>query len=550
MDDLTAQGAGGIAGRIRDWHHAILLADRWPRRAIAGIAGLIAALALQPLDLWPAFFVAFPLLVLLLDGTGDATRPRRADLAAAAGIGWFFGFGYFLAGLWWLGAAFLAGGDQFIWLMPLGVVGLPAFLALFPAFGMMVARLLWSRSAARVLALAFGLSLSEWVRSWIFTGFPWNGFGQAFANELVLVQIVSVIGTETLGVVAIAVAALPALAIAARSRAGRVWPLAVIGLVLAAATAFGMMRLQASGGVAVDFRTMPFVPNVKLRIMQPNVAQDAKNATRDGMKELESFLALSDSAKGPHASGIADVTHLIWPEAPFAFVLERKPQAIRAIRDYLPPGTVLVTGAVRAEPESPERYRFFNSIHVIDRNGFIGTYDKVHLVPFGEYLPFEQVLRAIGLKQFVNVIGGFTASPARRPLAIPGLPPVVPTICFENIFPRDLAGSVDGEGVFMNVTNDAWFGYTPGPYQHLAQARLRSVEFGQPMVRAANSGISAVFDAYGRVIAALPLGRADVLDAPLPAGLSKTLYKRIGWYSFAAVMIGFLLIGVFGRLKA
>lgn len=543
-------GEGGILARIGDWHHAILLADRGQRRILAAGAGACAALAMQPLDFWPVYFLAFPLLVLLLDGTGDATRPRWADLSAAAGIGWFFGFGYFLAGLWWLGAAFIAGGDQFVWLLPLGVLGLPAFLAFFPAFGLLVARLIWSRGAARVLALAFGLSFAEWLRSWIFTGFPWNGFGQAFANQLVLVQTVSVIGAETLGAIVIAVGALPALMLAGRSRFGVLWPAGLIVLVIASGAGYGLMRLRASGGVAVDFRTMPFVPNVKLRIMQPNVSQDAKNAARDGMKELESFLALSDTAKGAHASGIADVTHLIWPEAPFAFVLERKPQAIRAIREALPAGTVLITGAVRAEPESQTSFRFFNAIHVIDRNGFVGTYDKAHLVPFGEYLPFESLLRTMGLKQFVNVIGGFTASPARQPLAVPGLPPVTPMICFESIFPRDLADSVADDGVFINVTNDGWFGYTSGPYQHLAQARMRAVEFGQPMVRAANSGISAVYDAFGRQIAALPLGRADVLDAPLPVGLSKTLYKRIGWFSFAAVMIGFLSIGVLGRLRA
>ncbi len=545
-----AAGEGGILARIRDWHHAILLAGRGQRRILAAGAGACAALAMQPLDLWPAYFIAFPLLVLLLDGTGDATRPRWADLFAAAGIGWFFGFGYFLAGLWWLGAAFLAGGDQFIWLMPFGVVGLPAFLAVFPAFGLIVARLIWSRGAARVLALAFGLSLAEWARGWVFTGFPWNGFGQAFANQLVLVQAVSIIGAEALGAIAIAVGAMPALVLVGRSRFGMFWPVAAILLVIGIGMGYGLMRLQASGGVAVDFRTMPFVPNVKLRIMQPNVSQDAKNATRDGMKELESFLALSDTAKGAHASGIADVTHLIWPEAPFAFVLERKPQAVRAIRDYLPGGTVLITGAVRAEPESQTSFRFFNSIQVLDRNGFVATYDKAHLVPFGEYLPFESALRAIGLKQFVNVIGGFTASPARQSLAIPGFPPVTPMICFESIFPHDLADSAVAGGVFINVTNDGWFGYTAGPYQHLAQARLRAVEFGQPMVRAANSGISAVYDAFGRQIAALPLGRADVLDAPLPVGLSKTLYKLGGWYSFATVMIGFLAIGVLGRLRA
>ncbi len=546
---MVLASSGGVTSRAQAWFHAILLADGWARHALACAAGAISAAAMQPIDFLPAFLVSFPIVVWLLDGIRGEGRSFFRTLVVAGVAGWWFGFGFFVAGLWWLGSAFIVGGDQFIWLLPLGVIGLPAVLALFPAFGFALARLFWSAGALRIFALAFGLGVAEWLRSWLFTGFPWNSFGQAFANHLVLAQLASVIGSDGLGLLALAIFAAPAVIMTGRTASGR-WGLPVVaGIALVGMALFGLIRLQETGGVGVDFALMPLVPNVKLRIMQPNIAQDAKNQQMAGIDVLERFFALSDVARGAHASGVVDTTHLVWPESPFPFVLERNSRALQAIARFLPAGTQLITGAVRAEPEegAPRGLRFFNSMHVLDQSGIVGTYDKVHLVPFGEYLPFDRVLRAIGLEQFVAVVGGFTASPARRALRIANLPPVTPMICFESIFPRELITEGAAGGVFINVTNDAWFGYTFGPYQHLAQARLRSIEFGQPLIRAANSGISAVVDPYGRIIASLPLGVADVLDAPLPSGLPNTLYRQTNWYSYASVMICFWMLALLGR---
>jgi apolipoprotein N-acyltransferase len=548
-DMMASDTSGSSLAQAEEWFHAILLADGRRRAALAFGAGAIGAAAMQPLDLLPAFAISFPLLVWLLDGTASEGGGFFRKAWAAALLGWCFGFGYFIAGLWWLGAAFIAGGEDFIWLMPLGVVGLPAGLALFFALGVMLARLFWSAGALRIFALALGLGASEWLRGWLFTGFPWNGFGQAFANHLVLAQIISVIGAEGLGALAVLIFAAPAVLASGQHTLAR-WTLPLLAaLSLALIAGFGLLRLETTGGSRVDFSTLPTVPNVKLRIMQPNVAQDVKNAQQNGMEGLERFFALSDTAKGAHASGVADVTHLIWPESPFPFVLERAPRALEAIGRFLPATTQLVTGAIRAEPveAGSNRYRYFNALQVLDKTGITATYDKVHLVPFGEYLPFEGWLRRLGLEQFVPVVGGFTASPARKPVMVAGLPPVIPMICFESIFPLELAAGSRGDAVMLNVTNDAWFGQTFGPYQHLAQARLRAIEFGQPMVRAANTGISAVFDPYGREVAALPLGVADVLDAPLPTGLPNTLYRETTWYSFAAVMILCLGLALFGK---
>lgn len=547
---MAGSRSGNLAGKVQEGLHAILLAGRRARLGMAGLAGVIAAAALQPIEFFPAFLVAFPLLVLLMD-SAHAERVRGAKaLVLPALLGWCFGFGYFVAGLWWLGAAFITGGEQFIWLLPLGVIGLPALLAFFPALGLALARLFWSPGPLRIFALVFGLGFSEWLRSWLFTGFPWNGFAQAFANYLWPAQIISVIGAEGLGLVTILVFAAPVLIITGRDRRER-WLLpALSACVMLGIVGFGIARLQPAGGLKVDFTSLPLVKDVRLRIMQPNIPQDLKNATTDGAAVLAKFLRLSDVARGAHASGIADVTHLFWPEAPLPFVLERAPQAIDEITRFLPAQTQLLTGSIRAEPiaGAERRFRFYNSLQILDRSGITGTYDKLHLVPFGEFLPFDSLLRALGLEQFVNVIGGFTAGDLRRPLVAAGLPPLVPMICFESIFPRELAGDGEQEAVFINVTNDAWFGYTFGPYQHFAQARMRAVEFGRPLVRAANSGISAVVDPYGRLLASLPVGVEDVIDSPLPAPLPKTLYHRTSWYSFASVMICALILALLGRV--
>jgi apolipoprotein N-acyltransferase len=550
-----------LSAFFRDWRdqrfalaflaETIVLLEGWHRRFVAALAGVVAALALPPLSILPALAIAFPILVWLIDGTtGHGSRPGLGRLVAAFGVGWWFGFGYFLAGLWWLGVAFVVGGDDFIWLLPLGVVGLPAGLAFFSAIGAVIARLLWSGGALRILALAFGFGVSEFLRGHILTGFPWNAFGQAFADHLLLAQNAAWIGAEGLGLLAILIFAAPATLATGRTRAAKALPCVVAGFVLLAMAAYGLARLLPTGGLTADPDRMVFVPEVRLRVVQPNIAQTDKSKPRAGQDILNRHLALSASAGGGEGELGNDITHLIWPEAPFPFVLDREPRALAQISSLLGPNAVLITGAIRAEdePSLPRRYRYFNSIQIFAQDGLVGTYDKVHLVPFGEYLPFGDWLRRLGIQEFVDVIGGFSASPRRQPLDVPGLPSIVPVICFETIFPRELAMGDVGPAIFINVTNDAWFGQTPGPYQHLAQARLRAIEFGFPMVRAANSGISALIDPYGRDLVRLPLGRSQIFDSRLPAPLASTLYRATISYSFVSVMSLLGLVVLVGQI--
>ncbi|MGH6869548.1 MAG: apolipoprotein N-acyltransferase, partial [Methylocella sp.] len=389
--------------------------------------------------------------------------------------------GYVLAGLWWLGAAFLVEADKFAWALPLGVAGLPAALAIFPGLGFMIARLLWMPGAGRLFALAAGLSFAEWLRGHVLTGFPWNTFGMALGGNLVTAQLASIVGLYGLTVIAILIFSAPAVLgeksamHGARRRLPP--PIAAAALAFAAICAFGALRLAAT--------TVAPVASVKLRIMQPNLAQDAKFRPENKARILSLYLTLSARGESDR-SGLDDVTALIWPESAFPFILSRDAGALAEIGAVLPQDTVLVTGAARADDESGHA-RYFNAIQVIASGGHIlDSYDKVHLVPFGEYLPFEAVFDRLGMRQFVHVPGGFEAGSKSRLLVVPGLPAVAPLICYEAIFPGEVVpAGASRPGLLLNVTNDGWFGMTPGPYQHFAQARLRAIEEGLPLIRAA-----------------------------------------------------------------
>ncbi|GEO14112.1 apolipoprotein N-acyltransferase [Microvirga aerophila] len=515
----------------------IPLADRvihatgWRRWLVAFAAGAVGALAMPPFGVLPALAVSLTPAVWLLDGSMKAGPSRRSGLKAAAGIGWFWGFGYFVAGLWWLGAAFLVEADQFAWALPFGVLGLPALLAFFPAFGFALARLLWLPDASRILAFAFALTASEWLRGHLFTGFPWNSPGMALGQNLWLMQSASLVGLYGLTFMALAIGSAPAMLATGHTRRERWMAPGLAAAFLAAMAAFGAWRVPSEAVANVD--------NVRLRIMQPNLPQDAKFNPRNRDAIMRRYLTISAV---PAAEGSAPATHLIWPESAFPFLLHRDPGSLAQIATLLGPSSVLVTGAARmGEPLPGEAVgKFFNAIQVIDDQGtVIGSYDKVHLVPFGEYVPkfLDAAIRAVGLRQFVHIPGGFEPSESRAALSIPGLPPVAATICYEAIFPGQILPDGPRPNLILNVTNDAWFGQTPGPYQHFAQARLRAVEEGLPLVRAANTGISAVIDPFGRVVKSLPLGVEGAIDAPLPVEISATVYSQFGIFVLTATLV-------------
>jgi apolipoprotein N-acyltransferase len=518
--------------------HAIVLSWGWRRWLTAFMAGALSALAMAPFDAWPVLFLTFPVLVWLIDG---AAAGRWGGVLVAVATGWWFGFGYFVAGLYWLGYAFLVDARTFAWLMPFAVVGLPAVLAIFPALGVAFARLLWTSGAMRILALGVTLTAAEWLRGHVLTGFPWNAFGYALTAPLALAQSASLIGIWGLTFIAIVASASPATLADEAAETRRPWlPLALSIAVIAGLGAWGTVRLYRTPTRLVD--------NVHLRIMQPNLQQDVRFNYAARQQVMNRYIALSDRASGPQSLGARTATHLIWPESPFPFILTREPEALAQIAKLLAPKTVLITGAMRlAEPVDPSHPRAFNSIYVLDHDGAIqALYDKVHLVPFGEYLPFGRLLERLGLQALTKQQDGFLPGDRRRLLSIPGAPQALPLICYEAIFPAEVAATAERPGWMINVTNDGWFGISTGPYQHFQQARMRAIEQGLPLVRAANTGISAVVDPVGRVISALPLGREGVLDAPLPRPIGLTVYARVG-DTTAFVIVAAALFAVLRR---
>jgi apolipoprotein N-acyltransferase len=500
--------------------HKVVLAWGWRRSAIAAIAGAISTIALAPFEIWPAMFLTFPVAVWLVDGSGD----RRAGILAAAAAGWWFGFGYFLAGLYWVGYAFLVDAKTFGWLLPFAVLALPAGLALFTAAGFALARALWAKGPARILTFAAALTLSEWLRGHVLTGFPWNAFGQSLGGPLALAQTASLVGLWGMTFIAVAVFSTPAARADERSDSKRRWlPVAAAAAIVIALVVHGAIRLAA--------HPTEFVDGVRLRIMQPAVSQDTKFNYGAKHEVMQRYLALSDRSSGPQSSGIRDVTHLIWPESAFPFFLTREPDALAEIANLLPPGTTLITGGARIEDSAtdPARRRAYNSVYVIDHDGTIlSVYDKLHLVPFGEYLPFQDLLERFGLMQLTKQPGGFAAGDRRRLIDAKPAPRLLPLICYEIIFPGEAVPAGERPGWLVNVTNDAWFGISSGPHQHFQQARLRAIEEGLPFARAANNGISAVVDPVGRVVRSLPLGTQGIIDSSLPRSLERPLYARIG----------------------
>jgi apolipoprotein N-acyltransferase len=246
---------------------------------------------------------------------------------------------------------------------------------------------------------------------------------------------------------------------------------------------------------------------------------------------MKKYLALSDRASGPQSTGVRDATILIWPESAFPFFLTREADAMAQIAELLPKGTVLITGSVRAPdlPRGTPITRAYNSIYVIDHDASVlAVYDKLHLVPFGEFLPYQDLMEKLGFEQLTRMRGGFIPGTVRHALTVPGAPSALPLICYEAIFPGEVAGRNERPGWIVNLTNDGWFGISTGPYQHLEQARMRAIELGLPLVRSANTGISAVIDPVGRTVASLGLGIEGILDASLPAAIPPTIYARVG----------------------
>ena len=535
--ELAPRNAAAAAGQSQ-MHKLAILAARvralsgWRRLMLAVATGAVSILAMAPFFLWPVLFVTLPTLVWLIEGA----RQNRGTRFAPAVVGWGFGFGFHVVGLYWLREAFAvtAGTLELLW--PLAVLGLPAYLALFHAVAAAIAAAVPGSELRRTFALALALAATEWLRGQLFTGFPWNILGYALTYPLVLMQSASVIGIYGLTLIAVPLFAGPAVVLAAVGEAPaapqRPWLVAaLLGLVpLALLAAFGAWRLSTP--------PPPFVEGVRLRLVQPSIPQRAKWQAERQIELFNRHLEVSGIGPAGAPDRMTGITHVLWPEAAMPFQPLRYPQVLAAIGEALPDGVHLLAGILRAEPDlaNPDKQNVYNSVAAFEDSGQpIAVYDKLHLVPFGEYLPFQATLESIGLQSLTRQRGGFASGKRPRPLLdVPGLPPVSVLICYEAVFPAEIVQGRQRPGLLLNLTNDGWFGNSTGPRQHHHQARLRAVEEGIPLVRVANNGISAAFDAYGRELVRIELDVAGVADTGLPGVLPKPIYARFGnWGALA-----------------
>jgi apolipoprotein N-acyltransferase len=358
-----------------------------------------------------------------------------------------------------------------------------------------------------------------------------------------MMQSASIVGLWGLTLAAFIVFAAPVVVAASHSpsrRGGIV--LAIISvLLLAAHVVYGAVRLADAFGTPST--------GISVRIVQPAIPQNEKWVEENGDRIFRFQLDLSASGLANDGKDIAAFDLVIWPESAFPFYLEERPDMQAALAELLPEDTTLLSGAARYESDGDGRpLRFFNSVLVIgDQGEVLDAYDKVHLVPFGEYLPFQSTLESFGLSQLTGLPGGFAAGERRQTLTLAQAPPFGPLICYEILFPGDATEAGFRPGWLLNVTNDAWYGDTPGPRQHFHQARLRAVEEGLPLIRAANNGISAIVDANGRVVASLGVGAAGVIDGDLPASRPPTVYARHGDWIFLFGLIVCLVSATIGQ---
>ncbi|WP_176086626.1 apolipoprotein N-acyltransferase [Martelella sp. HB161492] len=473
------------------------LSGRAQALALMACGGL-STFALAPFGLSPVMFVTVPALFLLADGFIGA-RTGFSAVKRGFAAGWCFGFGYFVLGLWWLAAALLQDAVHFAWAIPFAVLGFPTYLALYYGLALALAAPLFRWRSLRFLALALAIGLGEWLRGHVFTGFPWNALAYTAVPVPLLMQSVHIVGLFGLSALCVVVFAAPLMWL---ERRYLVFSVALALFV--ADIAYGGIRLWNAPASPPGKETI-------VRLVQP--ASDlASWGSLEGQQAAFSALIALSSAPPRGASRAPDI--IVWPETALPFLIDDRADARTAIGEMLKSGQTLITGATRfAGRDGDGAPQFHNSIVVLNDDGqIVSASDKVHLVPFGEYLPFAKTLKALGLTFFSTIAGNYVPGVERNLLLLPDGTTLFPLVCYEAIFPGIVGAQSGLSDALLNVSFDSWFSGTPGPFQHFAEARLQAVAAGKPLIRVGENGVSAVVDAYGRTVGRLSFGEKGYLD--------------------------------------
>lgn len=486
--------------------------------------GVLLSRAFAPVNFLPAVIIVIPLMIALLDRAMSGREAFR--------IGWWTGFGLFTVGLAWIGESFRAQSNVPELLALPGVLLLAAILALYVGLTFWAAFKLWTPSLLRILLFACLWTIFEVARGMWFTGFPWHLMGAVWADWLPVAQSSYYLSVYGLSFVTVLVAGSLASLLDRLPVFRRLLP-PVLGVVMLAGMAFwGHDRLAEA--------QTRYHLGVTMRLVQANVQQREKWLPYLIEDHFDNHMSLSRA--GDEDGKAKGVRLLIWPETAVQREnFDREGSLHRwRLSKLLDYGSFAITGAPRYRQSEDGGYDYYNSLFVLNSDADLyARYDKMHLVPFGEFLPFEKWLNAIGLSNLTG--GAWTPGRSRQTIELPGIPGFAPMICYEAVFPGKVQGLGARPAWLLNITNDGWFGTSEGPYQHLALARFRAIEEGLPLVRAASTGVSAVIDGYGRTLSQMPVGRKGVLDSPLPLAIDappvSTGMRIVGLLFFCCLII-------------
>lgn len=542
-DGLTLGNLHGVIAKLSPFRATML----------AFVCGIVTIFAFAPYQIWLVYMLAISLLVWLVDGARKRPRWRRAVFTR----GWAFGVGFTLASMHWTVQPFLVDPPQFLYFIWMPLILLPAGLGLFFGLGTMIAGFFWSNLPARIFIFALALSFTEFLRGWIFGGFPWNWPGMVWAPGSSISQLASLAGLFGLSMITLMLSAAPAALADFRNQASgfsRVLPIMISVIVFGLGWGWGSARISHA----------PVTTGTAVRIIDVGISQDEKYPsdpdgdpvvsqqlrTEAATNILLAYLtALGDD--GPETPKL-----VVWPEAALPIPLLQDPNALDAVALRLGERT-LIAGTARVDRYAEPQPKWYNSLAVIDTQsrfrGANAIYDKHRLVPFGELsaadiIPFGNSISSLlpaALQQ--QATNGFTPGPKAIPIRLDDTTSFLPIICYEALFPGLIRSTAADSDFLVNISIDSWFGEGIGPEQHFAQTRYRAIETGRPLVRAANLGRSGVVDMYGRQAFAniqqtnYQMFPVTVIDTIIPDEKKNTTYARFGSLT-TWVLAGFITL--------
>lgn len=505
---------------------------------IAFFAGVILTLAFAPIHFFLAVPIAFSIFYFLLESETQKQSKTFWQREVFL-LGFFFGFGHFVSGIYWICISLLIDVKQFGWLVPFALTIIPAILAAYFAavalfYKYFVKRFGFNLYYEKILLFAVLFVFGEIARSNFLSGFSWNLLGYTWMFDLHFAQLGSVFGTYGLSFFAVLVGLMPII----------FWKRKPVfsDKIFAAFVVFFLIANFVFGIFYIDNKKLTILPDTVIRLVQANVKQEIKWVNSQKRENLLKHIYMSN------AKNFDKVKVVIWSETSVPYVVNNDEALLEYLRQAVPDNGILITGGLRMEAPETQTQKFpqvWNSVFVLGKSGVTQSYDKHHLVPFGEFVPFYHFLSFMYLDEAIDSITGggqgFAQGDGAKTLLTENFS-FSPLICYEVIFSSEVANRKKLPELFINLTNDAWFGNSSGPYQHFDMARMRAIEYGIPLIRVAGSGISALVDPFGRVIAKIPLNQEGVMDVDLIKNNETSLYAIYGYVPLSILLFITLLI--------